>query len=125
MLTKADKWLIAVILIVSVAGIGLGFYLFPASGAMEAQVSVNGVLVKTIPLKQGYYDELRIGADKEYDIIEVNNGRIRIREADCPDKLCVRSGWISTAPQQIVCLPNRVIIKIIPTQLPDIDDITR
>jgi len=33
-------------------------------------------------------------------------------DSACPDKLCVRSGWISRPKESIVCLPNRVVIEI-------------
>lgn len=33
-------------------------------------------------------------------------------EADCPDKLCVKSGSISKVAETIVCLPHRVVVEI-------------
>ena len=49
----------------------------------------------------------------DYNIIRVENGRIRVVEASCPDKIDVKQGWISNANQSIVCLPNRLVIRII------------
>lgn len=49
----------------------------------------------------------------DYNIIRVENGRIRVVEASCPDKIDVKQGWISNAHQSIVCLPNRLVIRII------------
>jgi len=48
----------------------------------------------------------------EYNIIRVEPGRIRVIEASCPDKVDVKQGWISSAHQSIVCLPNRLVIRI-------------
>jgi hypothetical protein len=45
------------------------------------------------------------------NIISVEKGRIRISEANCPDGLCVRQGWISGGAMPIVCLPHKLIIQ--------------
>jgi len=50
------------------------------------------------------------GGDK--NVIAVEQGRIRMLSADCPDGICVRQGWISGGAFPIVCLPNRVVITL-------------
>ena len=44
--------------------------------------------------------------------IRVEKGRIRMIEADCPDKVCVDTGWISTRAVPIVCLPHHLVIRV-------------
>ena len=44
--------------------------------------------------------------------IEAEKGRIRFKEASCPDQVCVHTGWISRTGQIAVCLPGNVIIKL-------------
>ena len=44
--------------------------------------------------------------------IEVEHGRIRVREAGCPDQVCVGQGYISDGTVPIVCLPNKLVIEI-------------
>ncbi|NLY51999.1 MAG: NusG domain II-containing protein [Firmicutes bacterium] len=57
--------------------------------------------------------EFRVeNAEGQYNIIRVEPGRIRVTEASCPDKVDVKQGWISSAHQSIVCLPNRLVIRI-------------
>ena len=46
------------------------------------------------------------------NVVEVEYGRIRMLEADCPDGACVRLGWVSSGVIPIVCLPHRVIIEL-------------
>ncbi|VBB07857.1 Hypothetical protein LUCI_3122 [Lucifera butyrica] len=125
MLTKADKWLTGILLVVAAVGILAGWPVLAATGQKVAEVSVNGKVVKVIPLRQGYYDEFRVENQGHYNVIEVRGDRIRIREADCPDQICVRTGWASLVSQQIVCLPNRVAVRIISAEPSDIDDIAR
>ena len=42
--------------------------------------------------------------------ISVEQGRIRVFGADCPDLICARQGWVSSGAVPIVCLPNRLVI---------------
>ncbi|MBQ1371696.1 MAG: NusG domain II-containing protein [Oscillospiraceae bacterium] len=44
--------------------------------------------------------------------IEVEPGRIRVAEANCPDRICVQTGWISNGLRPIVCLPARLCIQM-------------
>ena len=125
MLTRADKWLIGILLLVAACGMGAGVFLFPTVGNQSAEIRVDGKLLKTVQLRPGYREEIRIGGAEHFNIIEVQDRQIRIRDADCPDQICVRTGWVSTVPQQIVCLPWRVVIKVVSTGSLDIDDIAR
>ena len=43
--------------------------------------------------------------------VEIKDGKIRVSEAECPDKTCVRTGWLSFSAMPIVCLPNHLIIE--------------
>ncbi|HMM22807.1 MAG TPA: NusG domain II-containing protein [Selenomonadales bacterium] len=123
--TRADKWLIGLLFAGAVGGIGLNMAVLSTASGQEAHISKNGQPMETIPLRPGYHEELRLGGATGYNLVEADNGRIRVKEADCPDQLCVRSGWIRVSPQQIVCLPYRVVIKIESARPADVDEITR
>lgn len=47
-----------------------------------------------------------------YNVLEVEGTRARMREANCPDRLCVQMGWIERPGQSIVCLPHRLLLRI-------------
>ena len=42
----------------------------------------------------------------------VRDKKVAIAESDCPGMDCVHSGWISGKGRSLVCLPNRVEIRI-------------
>lgn len=42
--------------------------------------------------------------------LEIEPGRIRVSDADCPDGICVQTGWTSDSALPIVCLPHRLVI---------------
>lgn len=124
-LTIADKWLIGILFLLSMTGITLSFVLFPAQINTIAEIRVDSKLVKSITLRKGYNEELRIGGQTEYAVIEVQDGKVRIRQDDSPRQIGVQTGWINKAPQQVVNLPYRIVINIVSNEGLDVDDITR
>ena len=47
-----------------------------------------------------------------YNVIEIAEGGVRMKEADCPDQICVSRGLIRKSGQSIVCLPHRLVIRL-------------
>ena len=43
-------------------------------------------------------------------VVSVTSDGVCIKEADCPDRLCVGQGRITKAGQSVICLPNRVSV---------------
>jgi hypothetical protein len=84
-----------------------------ASGQGEAQIVVKGTVVQTFSASKlqaggGYSFE----ANGYHYKVVFENGRIRFSEADCPDRVCVRTGWISHQGQLAACVPGEVILRI-------------
>lgn len=49
-------------------------------------------------------------------VLEIANGAVRLIPQDedfCPQKICVRTGWISKPGETIVCVPNRLVMRIV------------
>lgn len=102
------------ILTVMLAAAAVAAYLISHNtNGKVAEVYSNGSLVRCIDL-----DNLAepLTFDVEYDgshnTIVAEKGEIYVKAADCPDKLCVRQGRITDGSAPIVCLPNRLVIKI-------------
>lgn len=57
-------------------------------------------------------DVLTMASSAGTNVIEVQSGKVRVSEADCPNQDCVEQGWISNAGQQIVCLPHKLVVNI-------------
>lgn len=105
------KILFDVILIISLISVSLAAY-FISDALMEdgkyAIVSVDGKETQKYSLS----------VDGEYPILDgknvlvIENGAVYMKDADCPDKTCVRAGKISRTGERITCLPNRVIVII-------------
>jgi hypothetical protein len=82
-----------------------------ADSRLEVSVSANGEEVLVRPLGEDTF-ELTVPGYAGDSYLEISGGRVRMVDSACPDKLCVRTGWISRPGESIVCLPNRVVIEI-------------
>lgn len=50
--------------------------------------------------------------DTATNVVQIQDGRVRMEEASCKNQVCVNTGWISKTNEIIVCLPNRVYVTI-------------
>ena len=72
----------------------------------------DGSLVEKIDLSSVTGErEITLSGDLGDNVILVSNGRIEMKSADCPDKICVEHGELKSSSSPIVCLPNKVVIK--------------
>mgnify|MGYP003305506459 FL=1 len=76
--------------------------------------------------------ELPLGEDTEILIqnsytnkLSVKDEKAAIVESDCPGMDCVHSGWIGGKGRSLVCLPNRVEIRIEGESDSEVDFIVR
>ncbi len=98
-----------------VAVLCLGIWLFISSVSSQSMIVgiyKDGSLVEKIDLNS-VTGEREITLSGEYgdNVILVSNGRIEMKSADCPDKICVNHGELKSSTSPIVCLPNKVVIK--------------
>ena len=106
---RGDGWAIAAVLVVA-----LGVFAFFASagaGEESAQLMVyqNGSLIRRFPLEENTVFRI----DGPYhNVISIQNGRAAITASDCPGEDCVHSGWVDAPGRSIVCLPNRVELRV-------------
>ncbi|MCK9224671.1 MAG: NusG domain II-containing protein [Candidatus Muirbacterium halophilum] len=45
-------------------------------------------------------------------VIEIKNKKVRVVKSNCPDKLCVKTGFIQKQTEFIICVPNNLKITI-------------
>ncbi|HNX63577.1 MAG TPA: NusG domain II-containing protein [Oscillospiraceae bacterium] len=86
----------------------ISFLIFPKllNSGETAEISIDGEIVKTISLEKN--DTFKLNSFT----IDVRDGAICVLDSPCHDKICVHTGYISKPSQTIVCLPERLIIKI-------------
>ena len=117
-LKKADFLLLGALLLFAFAGSILLARAQKAPGE-TVRVTVDGEVYGEYPLSQDAEIFLPPTNDSSADgfhgenVIVIAGGEVRMREADCKNQVCVRTGSISRPGQTIVCLPHRVVVTIL------------
>ncbi|MCR4779113.1 MAG: NusG domain II-containing protein [Lachnospiraceae bacterium] len=91
-----------------------GFFIYkkvaPAKKGSEVVVSVFGREYARFPLNENR--EFPISYLNNLNLLVIEDGYAYIKEASCPDGLCVHQGKINKSGEIIVCLPNEVVITV-------------
>lgn len=92
------------------------------AGFLFTRVSSKGSKVQ-IEVAQKIYGTYNLSIDQTIQIFdeqghfllncEIKNSTIKVLTSECPDKICIDEGTKGQAGQTIVCLPNKVVIRII------------
>ena len=82
---------------------------FFSSGSGTVQIYLGQRLIKELPLNA---EESFAVRGKYTNVVTVKNGCVSVAESDCPGKDCVHSGAIRSDSNVIVCLPNRMTVRI-------------
>lgn len=91
--------------------------LMPKRDAQFAEIISGGQTIRTVSL---YVDaEFTVSSPSGGEnTITIKDGRIGVTAATCPDHYCMDRGMCSSGAQ-IVCLPNRLIIRFLGDQTLD------
>lgn len=103
------KWWIALIAAVLAVCVVLSLWLlWPRADAAYAEIWSDGKLLHTLSLSVDR--EVTVQTDRGTNVITVKEGKIAVTQADCPDHYCMDRGFCAGGTQ-IVCLPNRLVIR--------------
>lgn len=107
--------LVLIICILGIALIGmLGVRLYQqklaGDGALVV-VTVDGEERGRYPLDADISERIELG-DGTFNVLEIADGYAQIREASCPDQICVKHNHIRYTGETIVCLPNKVVVSV-------------
>jgi hypothetical protein len=101
-----------VLIILCLSVISCAFYLWSAGGTdgAYAEIAVDGEVVDVLPLQE---ERLYSPTGRPAVRISVRGGAVGFTASDCPDRVCIHSGFLSLRGQSAVCLPNRVVVRIV------------
>jgi len=108
MLTRSDK--ILIFGLVTFACFLFMRSFFASDEVSEALIRVGNGPVQKVSLKMDR--RIDIEGEKGRLVIEVKDQRVRVVESSCFQKICVNTGWINRPGQNIICLPNKVLVTI-------------
>ncbi|QGU93873.1 NusG domain II-containing protein [Clostridium bovifaecis] len=111
---KFDKIIIvALIAVAVVSGVVIKVNSNRKYDQKYAEIKVEGKLYKKVSLdksKKKQTIDIKTGLGE--NIVEVENGGVRIIDADCPDEICIKDGFKDKPGDVLVCLPHKVVIEI-------------
>ncbi len=122
-MTLWDKILISTIIIIN-----MSFILFNilniSTGKKIIEVKVNNEIVQRISITDKTEDTYSFQFEENTGYLEVKSGSVRMLEMEkniCPERICSDTGWISNDYENIVCLPNSIIVNIEENEDNDVD----
>lgn len=115
---KKNDWIL-VFVILCAAGVCLFINAkFGQKSAASVVVKIDGEVKETYSLM----DSREVTINNS-NVFVIENGKVKMKEADCPDQICVKHKAISKNKETIVCLPNKVIIEVVSDEEPELDTI--
>ena len=115
---------ILILIIILLAG---GFWLiqYMNAGQKEAvlQIYQNGELIGEYELSQPQTIPVT-GIDDSYNLVLIEDGMVRVTDADCPDQLCMKQRSISRNGESIICLPHKLVLQIHAKEESTLDAVT-
>lgn len=103
---KKRDWLVAAVILAAA-------FLFWIVGritqkpAEYLQITVDGEIYGMYDLSEN--QEISIG---DTNVCRIEEEKVTMIQADCPDQICVHTAAISSDGGTIVCLPNRIVLEI-------------
>ena len=108
---KRNDIILAVVMIL-VATAGFFWYNVTKEEGSYVALVQNGTEVKRFTLKENR--EYRVeGKDGSYNVLYIQDAKVYMKEASCPDQICVEHRAIQHVGETIVCLPNEIVLKVV------------
>jgi len=116
--------IIIIIGIIAVSAVSWYLYNdFFGKDRVKAEIYYYSDLVETVDLSMGQDRTFSIPQDENVVFHLYEDGSIAFEESDCPDKICIQAGRLKTAGQFAACLPNGIVLKIVPVKENGDDDL--
>lgn len=98
------------LLIIVIAGLFLRFAK-PKTDAGWLIITLDGAVYDTLSLGEDAVFTIEDGKGG-YNVIRIEDGAVRVSEANCSNQVCVNTGNVSRTGEIIACLPHRLILSI-------------
>lgn len=111
--TRADRLLILFLTLASSIALAILFFgRTESQQTVQVSIQVDGKEIDHFSLAEAEGRTMRYKTSYGCNVVKIEQGKISVFEADCPDKLCVHQGHISRPGQILVCLPNRFLVEL-------------
>ena len=120
-LTFGDKILIGGLVLVSLAS-----YPFVKSIRQEGntvQIETDGKVYKVVALDVD--QTFAVPGPLGNTLVTIHNDEVHVADSPCRAKICVKTGNISHVGQLIVCVPNKVVVRVTGEEASSYDAVTQ
>ncbi len=107
------KIMIVIIAVIFAAGVLGSVPVLTAPKKNTVRIKSRGEVLYTLDLSRESDRTFEVKTDSGSNTVEIKDGKIRVRDADCPDKTCVNMGWLRSAAMPVVCLPHQLVIEFV------------
>ena len=104
---KRDIILILAILLISLTGWA---FAMPKGNGATVDVYIGEALYGSYDLDKD--QTVSVVNSGIVNVIEIADRRARMKEATCPNRICVECGWIDKSGESICCAPSKVLMII-------------
>lgn len=108
---KAKNVLLTVCILIFLTGLIGSLWLIFKPHSQTVQIIQDGKILYTIDLEKSEDQTIEVEYQGSKNVIQINNHKISVIDAECPDQTCVKMGELRSSAAPIVCLPNKLVIK--------------
>lgn len=115
--SKKDLIIIILLILIPLFIISVKF-MFSSSNSLTAVVTVDGKIVEKITLSEYKDDSPTDFSLEKYGVdivLRAKNSQIAFLSSNCPDHVCVNTGFLKKENDIAVCLPNKTSVVIYKT----------
>ncbi len=113
-LLKGDLLIIAFVLILALIVFILS--LPKNHNTNKVEIYLDGALIHTYSLDKNTQTTIEI-EENYLNTIQINGDEVAVVASTCGDSICENTGYISKSDEVIVCLPNRLLIQVVGTDI--------
>lgn len=120
-LTRGDKILIGCLLLLSVASYPLLRTLMTAGS--QVRIETDGKFFQAIPLDRE--QTIAVPGPLGTTYVVIHDSAAHVSDSPCYSKICVNTGEIAYTGQIIVCVPNKVVVRVVGAEELPYDAVTQ
>lgn len=115
---RNDLILVGIVLLVSLVLL-IGVHFIQKQQGDRVIIKLDGKVYGQYPLTED--KTITIQTSHGMNQVEIKQNKVSIRQADCPDQVCVRHRPIDSPYQSIICLPHKLVVEVKKTETEEID----
>ncbi len=125
MMTRGDYVLITLLIVFSLGSLMCMHLFLFRTDASVVVIEVNGKHWAQYSITE-LHTPKEVSVETEFgsNLLLLERERVSVLQSNCPDKLEIKAGAITHAGQQLICLPNRLVIRLESSNNTKIDGVT-